>query len=137
MPEPFGLTATGAIAAEDMFTIGDIGQGQELAVPMFVVVGHIPAVDMYGTGVVGADKPASPVKGNRKVNGYVKIHGAVYFWWVFIPPLGVRVSLYILSGTSIPSNFIALLIVFAVAADNCSLNCFTFSSSTFKICLSW
>jgi hypothetical protein len=55
----------------------------------------------------------------------------------FAPPLGGWGAFYILSGTSMPSRFIALLITLADEADNCSLNCFDISSSACKIDFSW
>src|SRR3569833_2930650 len=75
MPEPIGLTATGATAAEDTFIIGDIGQDQGQAALMCAAPGPIPAVVTLTTEAAGAGKsegPHSPLKGEQKQEGCVE-----------------------------------------------------------------
>lgn len=121
MPEPFGLTVTGATVVEDTFIIGGIGLGQGQAVLTCEAAGRIPAVAILTTEAAGAGKIVC--------SGQYAV--------IFTANCPLITADYILSGTSMPNNFMALLIAFAVAADNCNLNCFTFSSSTFNIGVSW
>jgi hypothetical protein len=74
MPVQFGLMATGHTAVEDTFTAGVIGQGQDMAAPMYAADGCTPTVATSGTEDTGDKRPPAPLKGERilnKVKGFV------------------------------------------------------------------
>jgi hypothetical protein len=108
----------GAGLVEGMFIPVVIGQGQDPDMFMNVVDGCAVHGATGGTGDIGDNKKfavSSWQLADLKIN---------------CQPL---TSNYILSGTSIPSNFIDLLMTLPEAADSSSRNCFTASFSACSI----
>lgn len=62
---PYGLMATGVIAAADTYITADTGRGQGVAVRMHVVRGNIHPVVTGGTEVVGG-RPPGPLRRSKK-----------------------------------------------------------------------
>ena len=124
---PYGLAMTGYGAEEDTYINGDIGQGNVPAVLMFVATGPMARAAMHGIEDIGQDNFNVQIRRCADVQ-------ILYYLKSAYPH--ICTSGYILSGTSIPSNFIPFLITLADAAESCKRNCLVASSSACKIDLS-
>lgn len=124
MPARYGLMAIGPGAAAHTCMYAAIGTGQGQDVFGYVVHGNAAHEATGGTEAIGVKQFAV---GSYKFAVLQPAHCKL-----------ITANLpHIRSGTSIPNNFIPLLITLPEAAESCSLNCLEASSSACKIDFSW